>query len=68
MREVTDDLERPTLPVWIWVAVGVVLAILVMTVVGWLVSAAFAVLRLLVLVAVVLVVLGFVRWAFWRRD
>jgi hypothetical protein len=65
---VTDDLERPTLPVWLWVAAGVVLGVLVMTVVGWLVSAAFALIRLAILVAVVLVVLAFVRWAFWRRD
>lgn len=64
----TDDLERPTLPVWLWVAAGVLLAILVMTVIGWLVSAAFALIRLVVLIAVVLVVLAFVRWAFWRRD
>jgi hypothetical protein len=64
----TDDLQRPPLPVWLLVGAGVLVAIVAITVIGWVVSAVFAVVRLAVLVALVFGVVALVRWSFGRRQ
>lgn len=56
-----DELERPGLPLVVWIAVIALVAIGLFTVVGWLVSAVWSVIRLGVLVLIVVAVVALVR-------
>ena len=56
-----EDLERPGMPMVVWIAVIALVAIGLFTVIGWLVSAVWGVIRLGVLVLIVVAVVALVR-------
>ena len=56
-----EDLERPGMPMVVWVAIIALVAVGLFTVVGWLVSAVWSVIRLGVLVLIVVAVVALVR-------
>lgn len=62
-----DDLERPTLPMWVWI-VGLVLVVLgALTVVGWVLRSLFALARTGLFLALVVAAFVMLRGAFGRR-
>lgn len=62
-----DDLERPTMPIWIWLIVALLSIIGAFTVLGWALGALFGVIRLVVAGAFILLVIVAAR-SFTRRK
>jgi hypothetical protein len=63
-----EDLERPALPMWVWVIGAILLVLAAFTVVGWIMRALFALVRLGIFVALVVGAVYLLRNAFTRRD
>jgi hypothetical protein len=63
-----DDLERPTLPMWVWVIGAILVVLAAFTVVGWIMRALFSLVRLGIFVALVIGAVYLLRNAFTRRG
>ncbi len=63
---VDDELERPTLPIWIWLIVALLAVIGAITVVGWVFGALMGIVKLAVVVVFIALVIAAAR-SFTRR-
>lgn len=61
-----DELERPTLPIWIWLIVALLAVIGAITVVGWVFGALMGIVKLAVVVVFIALVIAAAR-SFTRR-
>jgi hypothetical protein len=62
-----DDDDRRPVPTWVWLVAAVLLVALAVSVVGWVLKAVFALLRVVVFLALVGVAFFMLRAAFGRR-
>jgi hypothetical protein len=68
MATMAEELERPTISLWLWLVVGGLAVLGAFTILGWLLRAVFGLLRLALLVGVVAVAYLAVRGLFSRRG
>jgi hypothetical protein len=68
LKPMDEDLERPALPMWVWVIGAILLVLAAFTVVGWIMRALFSLVRLGIFVALVVGAVYLLRNAFTRRS